>query len=388
MKPWAIVLLVVFCNAVTFQFLYLLQVSQLSGSVILDPKLLDQHAASAALWTSPKTSKEQLSSLYSKSSLDRDLEEKGYSWDPHNPLSIPKGHPPNLPSVRDAADSSLADSKRDIYGGKGDKKHLGGFTNLDLEGVSPSLWSHLITKFGVHSFIDVGCGKGVSTRWFLEHNVDVLCVEGSHDAVQQSYLPPERVVEHDFSRGPWWPEKTYDLAWSVEFLEHVSRHFQFNYMTTFRKAAIIAATSSRWGGWHHTEVHEDEWWIQKFESYGFRYSSMLSKTLREVAIKEKSNTTLVAPNGKSYSANHIIRNLKVFINPAVASLPQHNHLFPEHGCFEHYNEKGPGYPPVTRPCDRALETPLAPEYEPLPVLPGMHQKWHDFISSKLNLTTT
>ena len=52
--------------------------------------------------------------------------------------------------------------------------------------------------------LDVGCGKGVSTSWFVTHELDfVQCVEGSHDAVTQSIVPKseEHVVEHDFSRG-------------------------------------------------------------------------------------------------------------------------------------------------------------------------------------------
>ena len=68
------------------------------------------------------------------------------------------------------------------------------------------------------------------------HGLDfVQCVEGSHDAVSQSIIPnsEKHVVEHDFSRGPWWPAKTYDAAWSVEFLEHVGRQYHFNYITAF-----------------------------------------------------------------------------------------------------------------------------------------------------------
>jgi hypothetical protein len=63
--------------------------------------------------------------------------------------------------------------------------------------------------------------SGFSTKHFLDRGARVLCVEGSHDAVTASLLPSNVVVEHDFSRGPWWPEKTYDAAWSIEFLEHV-----------------------------------------------------------------------------------------------------------------------------------------------------------------------
>ena len=29
-------------------------------------------------------------------------------------------------------------------------------------------------------------------------------MEGSHDAVIQSLLSTSEIVEHDFSRGPWW----------------------------------------------------------------------------------------------------------------------------------------------------------------------------------------
>ena len=52
------------------------------------------------------------------------------------------------------------------------------------------------------------------------HGLDfVQCVEGSHDAVSQSIIPnsEKHVVEHDFSRGPWWPDFTVDAAWAVEF---------------------------------------------------------------------------------------------------------------------------------------------------------------------------
>lgn len=108
-------------------------------------------------------------------------------------------------------------------------------------GVSPSLWKHMVSYFGVKSLLDVGCGKGVSTSWFVTHGLDfVQCVEGSHDAVSQSIIPnsEQYVVEHDFSRGAWWPDRTVDAAWAVEFTEHVGRNYQPNYITAFRKAAL------------------------------------------------------------------------------------------------------------------------------------------------------
>ena len=122
--------------------------------------------------------------------------------------------PPNLPSVRlSQEEEKKAASKRKIYGGVGDKLHLGGFTQRDQMGISENLWNWMMGPLAVKSMLDIGCGKGVSTEYFHRHGAQVLCVEGSHDAITQSLLPAENVVEHDFSRGPWWPENTYDIAW-------------------------------------------------------------------------------------------------------------------------------------------------------------------------------
>ena len=135
-----------------------------------------------------------------------------------------------------------------MVGGTGDKQHLGGFTDIDMHGISPAVWKHVVANWTVQSVVDVGCGRGTSTSWFVTHGLRTECVEGSHDALAQSMVPdPSILTEHDFSRGPWWPAQTFDAVWSVEFLEHVGVPYHYNYMATFRKAAILLVTSSRWG---------------------------------------------------------------------------------------------------------------------------------------------
>ena len=37
------------------------------------------------------------------------------------------------------------------------------------------------------------------------------------------------------------------------------RRYMHNYLPIFEKAAIIIASHSLWGGWHHVEVHDDPW---------------------------------------------------------------------------------------------------------------------------------
>jgi SAM-dependent methyltransferase len=145
-----------------------------------------------------------------------------------------------------------------FYGGIGDATHLGGWTDFDPHGVSNMTWDYMIGILGVKSFLDIGCGRGYSTRYFYERGVRVLCIEGSSAAIQRSHLPvkehPELVVEHDYALGAYWPEQTFDACWSVEFLEHVSRQYFKNYINSFRQCALIFVTASRNGGYHHVSL--------------------------------------------------------------------------------------------------------------------------------------
>ena len=94
---------------------------------------------------------------------------------------------------------------------------------------------------------------------------------------------------------------------------------------------MIIATHSNWGGYHHVEVHDDNYWIAKMTMFGFVYEPTLTGQLRATALSEKF--TDVAPNGIKLNAQHVHTSAMVFINPAVAALPQHAHLMAEPGCF-------------------------------------------------------
>ena len=193
---------------------------------------------------------------------------------------------------------------------------------------------------GVRSLLDVGCGRGHSSKYFLDKGADILCVEGSHDAVVQSVLPASKVVEHDFTRGPWWPSNTYDACWSVEFLEHVSRHFAKNYIATFRKCALLFVTRSPWGGYHHVEVRPEWWWTSRVQAAGFIYDHAMSKTIRKQALNDWSNYQRTTGNVTTMGQH--IRGMMVFVNPVVSSLERHGHLFNGFGCFKSEFEGGDG----------------------------------------------
>ncbi len=79
--------------------------------------------------------------------------------------------------------------------------HLGGFTIRDNNTISYNLWNSMLGPMAVRSFIDVGCGRGFSSKYFLDNGAKVLCVEGSHDAIKHSLLPRQNIVQHDYSKG-------------------------------------------------------------------------------------------------------------------------------------------------------------------------------------------
>lgn len=86
--------------------------------------------------------------------------------------------PPNKPSVLLTPEEEAKMAKeRSIYGGKYDKPHLGGFTEYDSSGVSHNTFNFMIGGLAIKSLVDVGCGKGVSTKYFYDKGVKVLCVE-------------------------------------------------------------------------------------------------------------------------------------------------------------------------------------------------------------------
>ena len=189
------------------------------------------------------------------------------------------------------------DSERGIYGGTGDAVHLGGFTARDNSTISENLWNFMLSQLAVKSFIDVGCGKGFSASYFLSKGARVLCVEGSQDAIKNSLLPSKNIIGHDFSRGTWWPDETFDVAWSTEFLEHVSRKYMKNYMPLFAKSALVMVSASGWGGWHHVEVHDQKWWIGRFLARGFIFSKPLTEWVRSHARAEFNS---MPHNGQRY----------------------------------------------------------------------------------------
>ncbi len=142
---------------------------------------------------------------------------------------------------------------------------LGGyFPEGDPGSHCPELWEWAITEYDVHSVIDIGCGAGTALSWFEGRGCEVLGVDG---------LPPDdpRIVEHDYTLGPYQSGRNFDLAWCCEFVEHVEEQFIDNFIATFREARIVMMTHGLYwqGGHHHVNLQAPGYWIDRVQGAGF-----------------------------------------------------------------------------------------------------------------------
>jgi hypothetical protein len=111
--------------------------------------------------------------------------------------------------------------------------------------------------------------------------------------------------------------------------------------------------------------------------YGFIYHEEYTMAIREAAKAEK--TTAVAPNGKLYNAQHVWTTMQVFINPFVASLPQHAHLLAGPGCFLIRQKGGDHGLIVNRECDGVKESKPPPEFLPLVLTEQQDEDWEELV---------
>jgi hypothetical protein len=94
--------------------------------------------------------------------------------------------------------------------------------------------------------------------------------------------------------GPLELDRKFDLAYSTEFLEHVYEEFIPNFLPSIQKGkyAFCSAAPIGQGGHHHVNENSKEYWIQKFDEYGFTYlkedSDEISETHEYKLVKHNS----------------------------------------------------------------------------------------------------
>lgn len=155
-----------------------------------------------------------------------------------------------------------------------DDGHLGGYIpGGDHCTFCPLLWEQLIADYAVKSVLDIGCAEGQAMQWFSDHGCEIQGIEGCQLAID-NHLMPDRVVQHDFTTGPWTGPPV-DLVWCCEVLEHVEEKYLPNLLAAMN-ARVIATTAASPGqtGHHHVNLRRTAYWIDRFAEIGFQYDGM------------------------------------------------------------------------------------------------------------------
>jgi SAM-dependent methyltransferase len=189
-------------------------------------------------------------------------------------------------------------------------RHLGGYIHGGDPGTwCPHLWSWVVKEFQIRSVLDIGCGEGHATKFFRDLGCDVVGVDGCAQAIHDSVIP-DHVVLHDFCEGAFVPERSFDLIWSCEFLEHVGEEYLPNILGTFAHTAkVILAThafperrrsrarSKRHHGHHHVNCRPSSYWIRHIEGAGFECQVDGTRRARTITLADYPGINHFARSG-------------------------------------------------------------------------------------------
>lgn len=177
--------------------------------------------------------------------------------------------------------------------------HLGGFyTTVDKPSHCPKMFKYLVETLGVKSVLEVGCGMGYQMQEFMKYCDEVVGIDGSQYAVENSPVK-ENIFQHDYTVGELETEDRFDLCWCCEFVEHVEEDYVDNFLSTFAFCTHVAMTHAvpGQGGHHHVNCQPEEYWIEKMKQYGFEYDSEFTQKLKEIAKTEGDYSPHFASTG-------------------------------------------------------------------------------------------
>lgn len=163
--------------------------------------------------------------------------------------------------------------------------HLGGHGNKTWFDRGSLRW--MVNNYNVQSMVDVGCGPGGQVAQAKALGIEAIGIDGDHT------VNPDVLI--DFTEQTWDTDRQFDLAWSVEFLEHVAEEYMDNYMQIFKKCKYIICTASTWPGPLHVNCKPKQWWIDKFAESGFTYSEHLYQEILKASTMDKKNNPETGP---------------------------------------------------------------------------------------------
>jgi len=176
-----------------------------------------------------------------------------------------------MPPLTDAEYAALQPNNRDPEYGPGFFK----FADMD-HGWSNHLFGHILyLLFKPKSAIDFGCGTAGTLSALRSHGVEVQGLDGSAHCVpfieRTDPAIAKTFIVHDLGK-PWTPPRTYDLAVSIEVLEHIAPEGADTMVKSIASSAPLAVVTAcpPTGRNHLLHLNEQPfvYWIEKFAKAG------------------------------------------------------------------------------------------------------------------------
>lgn len=156
------------------------------------------------------------------------------------------------------------------------EKQHGGGTNTDIEALKFAM-----SRWETKSMIDIGCGTGGQVFEALNLGIDAYGIDGTKDIPNT-----DRFQRVDYRVNSSSMEGPFDLAWSVEFVEHIGEECIPIFMKDFQKCkkVILTAAPPFWGGKNHVNEQSEIYWIDVFQENGFEFDIKESLLLRNFSV--------------------------------------------------------------------------------------------------------
>ena len=157
-----------------------------------------------------------------------------------------------------------------------------GSTNIDV-----GLFSFLKKNSDIKSIFDIGCGPGGNVDFCKNLGFQAYGVDGDKNSI-----PKRNNFKYvDYRFGPSDFNDQFDLAWSIEFAEHIEEKYIENFVKDYLKCKILIFTAAPigWGGVGHVNEQNQDYWIKKLESYGFKLDIEATNLIRKVSTLEFKN---------------------------------------------------------------------------------------------------
>jgi len=135
------------------------------------------------------------------------------------------------------------------------------------------------------SVLDVGCNNGVHMSWFIDEGFFVKGVDISEAAWEKAVVPQELITICDL-REPLPFNGEFDLAYAIEFMEHIEEEALDQIEKNMRLCTpIFIFTPGNQSGTGHFNMRPVEWWIEKFQGYGWTFLKKESLALHDFLMK-------------------------------------------------------------------------------------------------------